>query len=105
MAYITDLTHFLDKTGNIPKNIPKEARNLASFLALIVDEVTRCFPRTGKGIETSIKCFKPTCNANVIAALDIYDSPVKWHCPNCGNTGTISNWQNLKWDNTKPHPA
>ena len=105
MAYITNLTHFLDNTGNIPKSIPKEARNLANFLALVVDEVTRCFPRTDKGIETSIKCFKPTCTTNVIGTLDIYDSPVRWHCPNCGNTGTISNWQNLKWDNTKSQPA
>ena len=72
MAYITNLTHFLDNTGNIPKSIPKEARNLASFLALVVDDVTRYFPRTDKGIETSIKCFKPTCDANVVATLDIY---------------------------------
>ncbi len=71
MAYITNLTHFLDDTGNIPGSMPKEARNLASFLALVVDEVNRYFPRTDKGIETSINGFKPTCTATVIAALDM----------------------------------
>ena len=35
--YMTDLTHVLDESGGIPKSIPKEARELASFLALVID--------------------------------------------------------------------
>ena len=38
------MTHFLDETGNIPKQMPKEAREMASFLALIVDTSTRINP-------------------------------------------------------------
>jgi len=35
--YVSIFTHFLDEEGNIPKHIPAEARELASFHALIVD--------------------------------------------------------------------
>ena len=45
--YISNMTHFLDETGNIPDAMPKEARHLASFHALVVDFATkkyRAFP-------------------------------------------------------------
>jgi hypothetical protein len=29
--YISQMPHFLDEKGNIPKEMPKEARELASF--------------------------------------------------------------------------
>ena len=39
--YISNMQHFLDKTPNIPKQMPKEARELASFMALVVDSTTK----------------------------------------------------------------
>jgi hypothetical protein len=53
--YITNLTHFLDETGNIPKQMPKEARELASFFALVVDTATKKNPTTLTS--TDIRCF------------------------------------------------
>ena len=38
--YITKMTHFLNEKGNIPQDIPKEAREPGNFLALIVDSTT-----------------------------------------------------------------
>jgi hypothetical protein len=38
--YITNFQHYLDKDGNIPKDMPKEARELANFLALLIDEAS-----------------------------------------------------------------
>jgi len=38
------MTHFIDETGNILKEMPKEARELASFMALVVDETTKIKP-------------------------------------------------------------
>jgi len=35
------MPHFLDDKGNIPTEMPKEARELASFLALVVDATTK----------------------------------------------------------------
>ncbi len=101
MAYIMNLTHYLDETGNIPKDIPASARRMGSFLALMVDEVTRHYPHASSGIDTSLTCLKKSCKGKLIAALDNDASPVCWYCLDCGDTGTISHWQNTRWDNTK----
>ncbi len=103
-AYITNLTHFLDDKGEIPKQIPREARELASFLALIVDKVTSDFLTTDNGIDTGIRCRSKGCMGEIIGALDGIDEPVHWYCLDCGHNGVISNWQRSKWDNTKPKP-
>ena len=46
--FISNLTHFLDEKGNIPKEMTKEGREMASFLALIVDAATKDYPPTEK---------------------------------------------------------
>jgi hypothetical protein len=38
--YISTLTHLLDEQGNIAKEMNKTGREMASFLALIVDTAT-----------------------------------------------------------------
>jgi hypothetical protein len=44
--YISQMPHFLDETGDIPKQMPKEARELASFMALVIDATTKNAPFT-----------------------------------------------------------
>lgn len=39
-TYVTDLQHYLDGEGEIVTQMPEEARQLASFFALLVDEVS-----------------------------------------------------------------
>jgi len=39
--FISTMTHFLDQEGNIAKEMHKEGREHASFLALIVDAVNK----------------------------------------------------------------
>jgi hypothetical protein len=56
--YITTFTHFLDEEGNIPKKMPKEARELASFHALVVDETTKS---KSPVVLTGIRCFRKIC--------------------------------------------
>ncbi len=101
MAYVMNLTHYLDENGNIPEDIPAPARQMGSFLALMVDEITRHYPHASFGIETSLKCLNKSCKGQLIVALDSQSSPVCWHCLECEDTGTISHWQNTRWDNTK----
>jgi hypothetical protein len=98
-TYVTDLTHYLDEAGDIPQGIPAEARQLASFLALIVDAVTSRSPDDESETETGIRCRGSRCHGTILAALTHYEEPVKWHCPECGDKGVISNWQRTKWDN------
>ena len=97
-AYNTDLAHYLNEDGDIPEEIPSEARQLASFLALIVDEVTSEFPRTDRGVDTGIRCQRKGCPGMVNGALDDRESEVHWYCLECGDMGVISGWQGTKWD-------
>lgn len=101
-TYVTDLTHFLDDHGEVPKEAPAHIRQMASFLALIVDSVTSQIPETTSGIETGIRCRSTGCQGLIVASVDDYESPVNWDCMECGDRGTISNWQTTKWDNVRP---
>jgi hypothetical protein len=95
--YISQMPHFLDATGNIPKEMPKEARELASFMALVVDSTTRKSPKTLTS--TDIRCFKKGCHGLVKSAMRLAISEIHWYCPDCENEGVISEWQGMKWDN------
>lgn len=54
------MTHFLDESGSIAREIPVEARELASFMALFVDASTKLLP--AQPITTDIRCFEEGCN-------------------------------------------
>jgi hypothetical protein len=97
--YISNMTHFLDDQGNIPKQMPKEARELASFLALVVDVTTKTMPLTLS--ETGIRCFNKGCHGQIKSSVNRAKAEIHWQCHVCGNEGVISNWGKTKWDNTK----
>lgn len=96
--YVSILTHFLDEEGNIPKHIPEEARELASFHALIVDEATAHLPETVW--YTDISCFNKECDSNTITEFVEDGKKIWWYCPECDMEGVISEWQGCRWDNT-----
>ena len=91
------MTHFLDETGNIPKQMPKEARELASFMALVVDNTTKSSPQTLTS--TEIRCFEKGCQGLIKSEILIKKDDIHWVCTKCKNEGVISDWQNTKWDN------
>lgn len=95
--FITTFTHFLDEKGNIPKTMPKEARELASFMALVVDEATKEYPE--KVCCTDIRCINPNCNSSIITEFIENDEKIYWGCGDCENAGIISEWQGSRWDN------
>ena len=99
MSYITDLRHFLDDDGEIVSDMPKPARELASFLALLTDAVTEAYPTTKRSIATGVSCREMGCNDEVTGALPSADEPVRWYRMNCGAKGTISGWQGTRWNN------
>ncbi len=96
--YITKLTHFLDDDGNIPRDMPKEARELANFLALVVDSITGTSSLGDN--DSRIRCFEKGCEGTIKSEITI-DTSVHWICPVCGNEGIISEWQATKWNNMK----
>ncbi len=95
--YISKMHHFLDETGNIPKNMHKSARELAGFHALVVDETTKNH-LSGK-TSTEIRCFKKKCNGIISSKIYEEDMVIYWYCDTCDNAGEISEWQGTRWDN------
>lgn len=98
-AYVTDLRHFLDDEGEIVSDMPSEARQLASFLALIVDETSGF--EASKVDELSVRCRGDGCPAQIVAHREPANEIV-WHCPSCEQNGVIRNWSGTKWDRRQP---
>jgi len=95
--YISNLSHFLDPSGNIPTHIHKEAREMGNFLALVVDETTKNYT---KAIFTSdIRCFQKKCKGSIQSKLIKETNEIHWICSECPNEGKISGWEKTKWDN------
>ncbi len=92
--YITKLTHFIDETGNIPQEMPDEAKEFAVFLTSIVEAATREYPEYV--CCTDIGCKK--CDSSIITELRDEDKEILWGCGDCDFNGTISEWQGTKWD-------
>ena len=94
--YISNMTHFLDETGNIPTDMPKEARELANFHALVVDETTKS---NSPIVLTGLRCFRKKCERTITSEILPEENAIHWVCSNCVNEGVISSWQGTKWDN------
>jgi len=92
------MTHFPDDSGNIPGEMPKEARELASFLALVVDTTTKNSHFTLT--LTDITCFEKGCDGMIKSELLNRNNEIHWMCSKCHNEGRISHWKGTKWDNT-----
>ena len=98
-TYVTDITHFLDETGNIPVSLPKPASQLASFLAIIIDETTRTASEVFNDIE--LTCAAEDCTGSILSRFESETDDIIWNCPDCGSNGVIRNWQNTKWNHLK----
>ena len=95
--YVSNLTHFLNEKGNIPKEIPKEAREMAGFLVMVVDFTTKTKPSTLT--PTVIRCFRKGCPGIIKSSIRSDKQEIHWYCPECENEGVISHWYKTKWDN------
>ena len=70
------MIHFLDETGNIPKQMPKEARELAGFFALVIDATTKGKP---SGLtSTDIRCFEKGCQGMIRSELLVKGDEIHW---------------------------
>lgn len=94
--YISNITHFIDEEGNIPKMMPVEAREMTGFLAMVIDETTK-----GNGDENNLRCFKKKCLGTIKSGFTSDKNEIFWKCSSCDNEGVISEWQGTKWNNLK----
>jgi uncharacterized protein with PIN domain len=95
--YITDFQHFLDEQGNIPKEMHKEARELANFLALLIDDASSL----DYDAEPTIRCIEKDCEGLIVPTYIEEDDEIFWVCVKCKTRGVITNWRGSKWDNIK----
>ncbi len=93
--YITNFQHFLDEQGNIPKDIPKDARELANFLALLIDDATS----GDYDSEPQVRCIEKNCSGLIVPCLIEEDDEIYWVCIKCKMKGIITDWHKTKWDN------
>lgn len=96
--YITDLTHFLDKSGAIGP-VKGPARAMAQFH---VDVVAHASDSTEHCLAAP-RCFK--CNKSTVNAKPAHDGAIVWICSTCRTEGRISNWQGSLWDLRKRPPS
>ena len=89
--YVTDLTHFLDKSGAIAP-VKGPPRAMAQFL---VDRVAHASDTASRSLPAP-QCFK--CKKGAVEAVRAQDDAVVWICPRCRTEGRISNWQGSLWD-------
>ncbi len=82
---------------NIPKQIPKEAREMAGFISLVIDESTN--RHSASVIDTGIRCFKKKCFGTIKSEFLAENDEIHWWCTKCNNGGTISGWQGSRWNN------
>ena len=95
-TYITDITHFLDETGEMPADLPQPAASLASFLALIIDATSE--KGSSEFDEIGLRCRSGECAGSILSRIKSETDEIIWHCPVCGHNGIIRNWQATKWN-------
>lgn len=106
MTWVTDLSHFVDETGNVPTNLPGAARRLAEHLAAIVAGATASAndAQTKRQIACRRRPGHRAC-PGVIRYRLWTDERITWECPSCGDNGVISNWQSTAWDRRRVRPV
>ncbi len=97
--YVTNITHFLDENGTFPLELTKEARLIAESLGKVITCVTKESRNTSK---TDVVCWstfnKKKCAGVIDAGIDLDSFTILWNCNKCGDSGTISNWENTVMD-------
>ena len=94
-TYVTDITHYLDEAGELAE-MPAPARELASFLVLLIDATTQALP--ADDVDTRIRCRTEACTGSIRSTLPSMEDEISWFCPDCGHHGVIRNWQGTKWN-------
>jgi hypothetical protein len=97
-TYVTDITHYLDETGEMAQ-MPAAARKLASFLTLLIDAATGA--PSDQAHDSRIRCRTRACKGKILTTLPPNQHEITWHCPACEHHGVIRNWQDTKWNQLK----
>ena len=96
--WVTDMTHFLDAQGNVPKQLT--SRRLVQYLGAIVANVTTAPAQSSCTVD--FKCRRrpggKSCPGTILAAFEAGTNNITWHCSICEDGGLIHHWQRTLWD-------
>ena len=97
-SWITDITHYLDDSGNIVPDYGSVFR-FAEYLVSIISLITHPAPVP---VSFDVPCRRrpnrKPCNGFIEGVADPDTDAIVWWCPECGDHGFISNWQGTIWD-------
>ena len=97
--WVTNITHFLDEQGKVPKQIT--GRRLVQYLGTIVAAVTT-EPVQSSCFVPDLKCRRrpgrKLCPGTILAAFEAGTNNITWNCSVCGDSGLIHQWQRTLWD-------
>ncbi len=100
-AFVCDLRHFLNESGQLPSELPTTARRLAQFMANVIMQVS--YPPSSKFVQLRAECpgtfLRKRCQENVLGNMDDKGC-IWWLCPKCGDEGRINGWQGIYWDHS-----
>ncbi len=103
-TWITDIRHFLNEKGELPKKMSGHARSLAMYFGKIIEAASK-EGNFGNEARTDIPCRKKPgnrkCGAAITASVQA-DLIIQWRCPACGDSGIISGWHDTVWDMRRP---
>jgi hypothetical protein len=85
---MSNLKNSHSKSGENPKKIPKQAREISAFFSLVIDETFEKLP-TGL-TPTTIRCFRKGCFGIISSEIDLDKNEIYWKCSECVNSGTIT---------------
>jgi hypothetical protein len=98
-SFVTNMKYLLDKEGRIRESIPAPAKKLTEALGSIITFVTT---RPADSATPFTPCWstinRKRCKGRVDASIDLNFFDIVWHCLECGNHGSISQWQKTSWD-------
>jgi len=82
------MQHSFNESSDLPKPIPKEAREISAFFFLVMDETFENLPT--ELTPTTIRCFRKGCFGIISSAIDLDNNEIHWKCSECVNSGTIT---------------
>ena len=99
MTMVTNIRHFLDESGEVPK-LPHEAKELLSFLSAIVEAASLDHdqPMTLVGEICRAIIDGKKCKGEIEAWINTESNSIGWECLQCEEDGTISEWEDTAWD-------
>jgi hypothetical protein len=99
MALISNLRHFLNEDDSVPDHNP-EAQALLRFLTGIVEAATLAFrePISYADVQCRTVVNDEACDGDIEVWLDPDDNYLGWECLECGEEGSISDWEGTPWD-------